>query len=491
MKLPEEPGKVSYILIVALVIVVLVSFLPLGRLSGGKLHDFSVFDDIVTERYRLADEQVEADAAPVDSALTAMQRELEAEEASSVSTQTVAVKHGTDSIAVVEGSVADSMSRPIPPPVDPRRDGYVAIEDYSGNEFLSKLRSAFAASRQRNVMIAFVGDSYIEGDIFTQDVRALLQDTYGGSGVGYVNMYSEFPGFRRSVRQSGSGWNVKVAGHKGYRRGYAWLSEQYSIPEAEATANASYAGTGKVSHAASWSHSTFAFWAPEGAKVRMRANKGEWQTFTVDPSDGLQTVAIDSASIKSFEVSVPAGNSITALGVWLDASTGVSVDCMSSRGFSGVTLRDVSSDLCHSLSHAGIGYDLIVLEFGINAMSPGQTDYTSYGKLMGKVIDHIRVCYPDAAILLMGIGDRGEKHGANVRSMPGAVAMVNAQRDVARRAGCLFWDTREAMGGDGAIVSWANANPPRANKDYIHLNHHGGSVLAQEFVKSLSHALDN
>ena len=76
MKLPEEPGKVSYILIVALVIVVLVSFLPLGRLSGGKLHDFSVFDDIVTERYRLADEQVEADAAPVDSALTAMQREL-------------------------------------------------------------------------------------------------------------------------------------------------------------------------------------------------------------------------------------------------------------------------------------------------------------------------------------------------------------------------------------------------------------------------------
>ena len=224
--------------------------------------------------------------------------------------------------------------------------------------------------------------------------------------------------------------------------------------------------------------------------MKLRANKGEWQTFSVDPSESLRTVSIDSASIKTFEVSVPSGSSITALGVWLDAYTGVSVDCMSSRGFSGVTLRDISSGVCSSLSQSGIGYDLIVLEFGINAMSPGQTDYTSYGKLMAKVISHIRECYPDAAIMLMGIGDRGEKHGADVRSMPGAVAMVNAQRDVARLTGSLFWDTREAMGGDGAIVSWANANHPRANKDYIHLNHHGGSVLAQEFVKSLSHALN-
>ena len=185
------------------------------------------------------------------------------------------------------------------------------------------------------------------------------------------------------------------------------------------------------------------------------------------------------------EVSVPAGSDVTALGVWLDSYCGVAVDCMSSRGFSGVTLRDISPEVCRALTDAGLGYDFIVLEFGINAMSAGQTDYTSYGKLMAKVVEHIRNCYPNAVIMLMGIGDRGQKQGAEVRSMPSAVHMVDAQRQVARATGILFWDTREAMGGDGAIVSWAGASPPRANKDYIHLNHHGGAVLATEFVKSL------
>lgn len=47
------------------------------------------------------------------------------------------------------------------------------------------------------------------------------------------------------------------------------------------------------------------------------------------------------------------------------------------------------------------------------------------------------------------------------------------------------------MGGENSIVDWANSNPSRANKDYIHLTHKGGAVLAEQFVKSLLHALDN
>ena len=492
MKLPEEPGRASYILLIALAIIFVVSLLPLNRLTGGALRDFSLFDDIVAEQYRRPVDEVESDDAPVDSALMAMQRELEAEEAARA--QNAATHGEADSMLpadTLSASSAVSEAVVVPEPIDPRRDGYVMIEDYSADgSGIRRLRDAFARSRERCVRLAFVGDSYIEGDIFTQDVRALLQDSYGGSGVGYVNMYSEFPGFRRSVRQSGSGWSVSVAGHKGYRRSYAWLSEQYSTPKEGETAKARYAGVNKVAHAASWSRSTVALWAPAGGTVRLRSNGGEWDMREVAPDENIQILSVDSASVSSFEVSIPSGSGITALGVWLDAHTGVAVDCMSSRGFSGVTLRDVSTGVCSGLRAGGIGYDVIVLEFGINAMSAGQTDYSSYGKLMTKVVEHIRECYPDAAIMLMGIGDRGQKRGADVESMPGAVYMVAAQREVARRTGCLFWDTREAMGGDGAIVAWANASPPRANKDYIHLNHHGGSVLAAEFVKSLKHAIN-
>lgn len=493
MKLPEEPGRASYILFLALVIIFVVSLLPLSRLTGGALRDFSLLDDIVAEQYRRPVDEAESDDAPVDSALMSMQRELEAEEAARAQNAATypevdSIIQQADTLSVYSGIGETAV---VPEPVDPHRDGYVMIEDYSSDgSGIRRLRDAFACSRERCVRLAFVGDSYIEGDIFTQDVRALLQESYGGSGVGYVNMYSEFPGFRRSVRQSGSGWSVSVAGHKGYKRSYAWLSEQYSMPKEGENARARYEGVKKVPHAATWSRSTVAFWAPAGGTVRLRSNGGEWNSYEVSPYENLQTLSVDSASVSSFEVSIPSGSGIAALGVWLDAHIGVAVDCMSSRGFSGVTLRDVAPGVCFGLRSAGIGYDVIVLEFGINAMSAGQTDYTSYGKLMTKVVEHIRQCYPDAVIMLMGIGDRGQKRGADVQSMPGAVHMVAAQRDVARRTGSLFWDTREAMGGDGAIVAWANASPPRANKDYIHLNHHGGSVLAAEFVKSLKHAIN-
>ena len=116
-----------------------------------------------------------------------------------------------------------------------------------------------------------------------------------------------------------------------------------------------------------------------------------------------------------------------------------------------------------------INYDLIILEFGINAMTSSQTDYSLYSRKMVEVINHVRTCYPTADILVMGIGDRGEKRGSEVHSMKSAPYMVAAQRDAARKAHCLFWDTREAMGGNDAIVAWAKSG--KANKDYIHMTH--------------------
>ena len=193
MKLPHDPGRASYILLVSLAIVFLVSLLPLGRLSGGVLRDFSLIDDILSEQHRAAGIDIIEDEAPVDSALTAMQRELEAEEkAASADAYTLTIRDDeyvdsvlpadTASVEVQENSPAPTV---MPQPIDPRRDGYVAIEDYTpGGTGISRLRDAFSQSRERCVRVAFVGDSYIEGDIFTQDVRSQLQDIYGGAGVG-------------------------------------------------------------------------------------------------------------------------------------------------------------------------------------------------------------------------------------------------------------------------------------------------------------------
>ena len=70
-----------------------------------------------------------------------------------------------------------------------------------------------------------------------------------------------------------------------------------------------------------------------------------------------------------------------------------------------------------------------------------------------------------------------------VTSMATAQAMITAQRDAARRAHCLFWDTREAMGGENAVVEWSSTG--LINKDYIHLTHKGGARLARELFNAI------
>ena len=81
--------------------------------------------------------------------------------------------------------------------------GKVCIEDYSDST--CRGMSAFyealdeLAQRPRPVRIAYFGDSFIEADILTADLRAMLQQKYGGWGVGFVPLNSPINGFRPTV----------------------------------------------------------------------------------------------------------------------------------------------------------------------------------------------------------------------------------------------------------------------------------------------------
>lgn len=472
-------GKPFLVITIAVLMLCGVSMLPLSQLTGGRLRDFNLLADIVKTTGDSTVIVPQSDAsAPVDKALIEAQAE---EEQEAVTRHDTLTEPKDDDIQAV-----DTVSV-LPDPITSRQGDIVVMEDYTGNgSGLDRFKAALSDKDKRVVRVAFIGDSYIEGDIFTQNVRESLQQHFGGAGVGYVNMYSEFPGFRRSVRQSGSGWKVFNMGKGHANNAYLSLTEQYSVPDGKA--KAVYKGVDKFHNADSWQVSRFLFVSPDNAVITTKVSDGEAESHSVSGSHDVQCIELDSPT-SSFSVSTDC-TSLAAIGVWLDDATGISVDCMSSRGYSGVTLSKVNAGLSRSMRRY-IDYDLIVLEFGINAMSAAQSDYSAYTRLMTKTVAHLRECYPEADFIIMGIGDRGQKSGSEIKSMRVAPAMTSAQRDIARNSHCIFWDTREAMGGENSIVDWANSNPSRANKDYIHLTHKGGAVLAEQFVKSLLHALDN
>ncbi|MCM1075874.1 MAG: hypothetical protein NC411_00765 [Bacteroides sp.] len=451
-----KKGSPVLIIVIAVVIVAVISLLPLSEWSGGRMKDFSLVSDILKEIGIMEGVPSYESTEEIDPALLAAQTEDEG-----------AVK------LPQPGEPIDTIISPVKPS---RVGELVKVEDYTtiGVGFTNLKHSLESGSIAR---IAVVGDSYIEGDIFTQDLRELFQEAYGGEGVGYVNMHSDFPGFRRSVKQSGSGWKTYTANKKADRQ-YLDIAEQYSVPNG--TATAIYEGTKAFAHTQSWSRSKFLFISPDDITISVKTDDSEWEERNIIGSPSVQSLEIDGP-VSTFGIKATA-SSLIGLGVWLDGVSGVSLDCMSSRGFSGITLTKINPELSHEMAQF-IDYDLIILEFGINAMSAQQKDYSIYCSRMVDVINHIRLCYPHSDILLMGIGDRGEKAGSQVRSMSTASAMISAQRDAARRAHCLFWDTREAMGGENAVVEWSNAG--HINKDYIHLTHKGGARLARELFNAI------
>lgn len=454
-----KKGSPVTIIIIALAVIIAISFLPLSKWTGGKIKDFSLFSDILKE------------AGIIEGAPSSEPEDIDPE--------LLAAMAHADSVA--RDSIAALPVDTIIAPVKPSRKGeLVMVEDYTTDGVgMSHLKNAIASGKLAR--IAVVGDSYIEGDIFTQDLRELLQEAYGGEGVGYMNMHSDFPGFRRSVRQGGSGWKTYLANKKADKE-YLFLSEQYAMPAGVATST--YKGSSSFPHAQKWSRSRFLFIAPQNAVVNVKTSEGEWEERNIEASEDVQCIEV-SVETSEFDIKT-SDTSLVGLGVWLDGTTGVSLDCMSSRGFSGITLTKINRELCREVSEI-IDYDLIVLEFGINAMSSSQKNYNVYSSKMVDVINHVRSCFPRADILLMGVGDRGEKRGSQVRSMATAPAMIAAQRDAARRAHCLFWDTREAMGGEDAVVEWCNAG--LINKDYVHMSHKGGARLAKELFNAIQHEL--
>lgn len=82
--------------------------------------------------------------------------------------------------------------------VDTCRAGMTCIEDY-GDSTRRGMASFYEALDRTSsshpdhdglVRIAVFGDSFIEADIFTADLREMLQKRFGGCGVGFVTITS-------------------------------------------------------------------------------------------------------------------------------------------------------------------------------------------------------------------------------------------------------------------------------------------------------------
>lgn len=145
-------------------------------------------------------------------------------------------------------------------------------------------------------------------------------------------------------------------------------------------------------------------------------------------------------------------------------------------------LDRLDSIRCHELGNIR-PYDLIVLQYGLNIVTDSVMSYGWYGNRMVNAISHLKRCFPESDILMLGVSDRSRQVDGEFETMPAVLALLHAQRRAAKRAGVTFWNTFGAMGGENSMVGFVERN--WASKDYTHLSFRGGREIANALLKAL------
>lgn len=364
----------------------------------------------------------------------------------------------------------------------------VAIEDFALEDgvnmsnFYNKLHKK---QRNRPLRIGVFGDSFIEGDIITADLREQLQTLYGGRGVGFIPLASDVLKYRATVKHASSGWKVSNLMQRKSAPGN--LRDKFSVSGFVCTATdgafARFEGVTYRKQIKRYSTARLLFINEYNSTVNMTINDSVNKVFTPQASPYIQQISV-SGDITSVKISVNEPEGFIGYGVVLEDTDGVSVDNYSIRGNSGMALVATNSSINSQINNA-IGYDLIVLQYGLNAMAPNVLSYATYSRQMCKIIEYMKGCFPSTPIVVMGVGDRSTQTDGKFVTMPAVGAMLKAQRGAAERSGVAFWSIFEAMGGDGSMVQFVKKN--WAAKDYTHIGYAGGKYIAKQFVKALLH----
>jgi lysophospholipase L1-like esterase len=330
--------------------------------------------------------------------------------------------------------------------------------------------------------ILHYGDSPTTADLITGDVRAQLQSRFGDAGRGYTLIAKPWAWYgHRGVEISDHGWKMRT-GVGLMREGIYGLG-----------------GAAFEGQSGAWSKFRLTESDQTAVEVEYLAKPGGG-AFAVEADDQRiieQPTSADTQAAVSVHVELPPGTktvsirptsgSVTLFGA--DFRRGSSGLLYSSLGLNGATTtvlaRVVQPVLWkQELDHAAPA--LVIVNYGSNESSFGSFVHKQYAAELRLAIQRLRIAAPGASILVMSPMDRGERSGLDeIKTMSTIPEIVAIQRQVAAETHCAFFDTYDAMGGDGAMGRWYAASPRLVTADLLHPTPQGATIVASLFVEQL------
>ena len=347
------------------------------------------------------------------------------------------------------------------------------------DNFISKLASG------ESVRIAFMGDSFVEGDILTCDLREELQRRFGGRGVGFIPADIPFTTVRKTIKRTSSGWST-----------YSVMKPK-EAPEAirERLFISGYLAEGRKGATTRWqatnahpsldscTRSRILLISRDTSRVEVLLNDSLRREFMIAGDERVREIYVE-APADDIRIRVVDG-SVMCYGVSMEGNGGVTVDNFSVRSNNGHAIFGTSATVNRQIDEH-LGYDLVVLQYGLNIMQQGQRGYSKYRDQVRDMIAYAERCFPNAAIVVVGVSDRWVKNAETGEYEPiGSVdALTSYQRAAADSCNVAFWNTSRVMQNLGGMPAFV-ANGWAA-KDYTHINYAGGKRIARALTESIT-----
>lgn len=399
-------------------------------------------------------------------------------------------------------------SRPAPPAQGPNKalripatelEGLTReIEDGSGTmeHFYRQLRRV--ASKQGGAMarMSVYGTSTLGSDRMTHVLREHFSERFGDGGKGFVPIA---PGWayqnHRDVEWEHRNWRTRVV-NRGQeargRYGYGGVLAMNGGPGS--TSSWATVSEGAINRSVSRFRLFYQAF-PGGGSALLTVDEGE-----------PRALATDSTAIEDrvHEIEVPQGAHRLALavgdgnlrmyGVVMERDgPGVVIDGLMLIGaFTRVLLHFDAEHIRTQVAQREP--DLLVYWLGANdAVSesvPFEPDV--YREQFGQVIARMRAGRPEASCMVMSVLDKGERpDGGGIRTIPRVPVLVQTQREVAEAAGCAFFDTYQAIGGENTMRRWYRNSPRLVTADLGHLTGPGARVVGNLVYKAFMKGYDD
>ena len=349
-----------------------------------------------------------------------------------------------------------------------------------------------AKSQRRTVRILHYGDSQIEMDHITSRLRAYMQRNYGGGGPGMLPFHPTTPNM--TISQSNHGDLIHLASFGDSmavrsRGNYGIMMQCFRLDSGDASVTVKASSSNRVDDA------TKGF-----SQIKLIANNhnGLYADFTnlkrkreggssKTASSGVSAMEWRTDTLtNAIRVNVSGNADLYALVVDAD-SGGVAVDNIPMRGCSGQQFTLTNKRLLTE-AYATLDVGMIILQFGGNTVPyiKNSEIISDYCRSIGRQIDHLHQCCPDAKILFIGPSDMSHRVKGETKTYDAIPELIDSLIATVNAHDAAYWSIYHAMGGWGSMPTWTRQG--LAGKDYIHFSQKGadlmGDYLAQAFDNS-------